>query len=64
MHELRERQIQEVFKLEKQFQELRFGKESAEKDLEAKKQEFESYMREKHNTLQMLNGSHQKELEQ
>lgn len=64
MHTLREQQIQEVFQLEKQLQEMRFGKESAEKALEAKKSEFESYTREKGNKLQMVAGNHQKELEQ
>ena len=36
---------------------MRFGKESAEKDLEAKKLEFESYKHERSNTLQMLTGN-------
>ena len=50
-HQLRENQIQEVFWLEKQLQEMRFGKESAEKDLEAKKVELESYVRERSNAM-------------
>ena len=39
-------------------QEIRFGKESAEKDLAAKKFEVESYGREKSNALQMQNNNH------